>query len=502
MKNIIKIVLLIICAYQLNAGEIKLFKSIEVYGSNPSASDMFAWQVAVGEDYVYLSSPNDSSVNKSSGAVYVYRKDGDSLYFHQKIFLENSKKFAGFGNRISHFGDYLVVTTINKFQTKFGLGYIHLFKNNIDKFELISTIEADTTDYSPNAIDFDGNYLAVGLAYSSNYARNGMVKIYEFQNNSFKLSQVIQEDNIKTLHHIGHNLVLKNGILAFSSITADGINESTGAVFVYKQKDNQFEFLEKITPNDGSANDYFGISLALDKDILAIGSMRHSPDKINPIKSGAVYLYSFEGDKFYFFNKIYPKENVNQYDYFGASLDIHNGVLVIGAHSDDEGGKNAGAVYVYNQKGNAWVISDKIFKENSNSHNLFGTSVSILDGKFLCSSHLEELDGNSIDHGVAYYYNNNSSTDVSDNAENEIINLYPNPTKDFVNLTLPNEINPDNISVMDIGGKEVQKIDIRSYKLNNNFKEYSINLKGYPSAVYLILVSDKNKNYSFKVVKV
>lgn len=158
-------------------------------------------------------------------------------------------------------------------------------------------------------------------------------------------------------------------------------------------------------------------------------------------------------------------------------------------------------LYGYNQKGNAWVMSKKIFKANSNSHNLFGTSVSILEGNFICSSHLEELEENAIDHGVAYYYNNNSSTDVSDNAENEIINLYPNPTKDFVNLTLPNEINPESITLNDINGKELQKIDIRIYKLNNQTKEYSINLKGYPSSFYLILVSVKNKSYSFKVVK-
>lgn len=158
-------------------------------------------------------------------------------------------------------------------------------------------------------------------------------------------------------------------------------------------------------------------------------------------------------------------------------------------------------LYGYNQKGNAWVMSKKIFKANSNSHNLFGTSVSILEGNFICSSHLEEFDDNSIDHGVAYYYNNNSSTDIRDNPENDIINLYPNPTKDFVNLTLPNEISPESITLNDISGKELQKIDIKNYKLNNQSKEYTFNLKGYPSSVYLILVSDKNNNFSFKLVK-
>lgn len=501
MTKIIKIILLIICAYQLNAIEIKLFESIEVHGSSPAASDMFAWQVAVGEDFVYLSSPNDSSSNKSSGAVYLYRKNGDSLYFHQKIFLENAKKFSGFGNRITHFGDYLVVTTINKSQTKFGLGYIHLFKNNIDKFELISTIEADSTDFSPNAIDFDGNYLAVGLSYSTNYANNGMVKIYELQNASFKLLQDIQEDNIKPLHHIGHNLVLKNGILAFSSITADGINDKTGAVFVYKLIDNQFEFLEKISPNDGSANDYFGISIAIDNDILAIGAMRHSPDNTISIKTGAVYLYSFEGDKYYFFNKIYPKENVNNYDYFGASLDIHNGVLIVGAHSDDEAGINAGAVYVYNQKGNAWVMSNKIIKANSNAHNLFGTSVSILNGNFLCSSHLEEIDENSIDHGVAYYYNDNSTTSLGNESDPNVINIFPNPTDDFVNISLPFTFNIEKISIFDVTGKEISMINTNNYVIQNNLKEFTVDLKELPNSAYLIIINDKDRSYSFKVIK-
>lgn len=320
-------------------------------------------------------------------------------------------------------------------------------------------------------------------------------------NDKFELVQEITGNSIKPLNHIGQSLALKNGILAFSSITADGAAEKTGAVWVYKLRNNKFEFLEKITPSDASTDDFFGVSIAIDQDILAVGSMRHSPDKLNPLRSGSVYLYSFENDKYYFFNKIYPKESVNDYDYFGSSLDIHNDVLVIGAHSDDEAGKNAGAVYVYNQKGNAWEMSKKITKENANSHNLFGASVSVFDGNFVCSSHLEELDENSIDHGVAYYYNDNSTTSLEIESDPNMISVFPNPTDDFVNISLPSNLNIEKISLFDVTGKEISMINTNSFNLHNNLKEFTVDLKELPNSTYLIIINDKDRSYSFKVIK-
>ena len=74
----------------------------------------------------------------------------------------------------------------------------------------------------------------------------------------------------------------------------------------------------KIFPSDGEYNDYFGKSISLYENWLAVSSIY---DDENGYKSGSVYIFHYNGSTWQEFSKIIPEDGAPS-DRFGYSLDI------------------------------------------------------------------------------------------------------------------------------------------------------------------------------------
>ena len=86
--------------------------------------------------------------------------------------------------------------------------------------------------------------------------------------------------------------------------------------------------------------------------------------------------------------------------------------------------------------------------------------------------------------------------DIKDYTLLQNINIYPNPTQDFVNINFENE-SEYQINVTDLSGKIIYTFE------ENNQLEQRINLQNLKVGVYLLVIKDiKFKKYKiFKIVK-
>jgi hypothetical protein len=86
--------------------------------------------------------------------------------------------------------------------------------------------------------------------------------------------------------------------------------------------------------------------------------------------------------------------------------------------------------------------------------------------------------------------------DIKDYTLLQNINIYPNPTQDFVNINFENE-SEYQINVTDLSGKIIYSFE------KNNQLEQTINLQNLKVGVYLLVIKDvKFKKYKiFKIVK-
>ena len=86
--------------------------------------------------------------------------------------------------------------------------------------------------------------------------------------------------------------------------------------------------------------------------------------------------------------------------------------------------------------------------------------------------------------------------DIKDYTLLQNINIYPNPTQDFVNINFENE-SEYQINITDLSGKIIYTFE------ENNQLEQRINLQNLKVGVYLLVIKDvKFKKYKiFKIVK-
>lgn len=157
-----------------------------------------------------------------------------------------------------------------------------------------------------------------------------------------------------------------------------------------------------IKASNTNAEDYFGYSIALDKDTLAVGAYGEASsakginkDQTNndAVASGAVYV--FERTNETWSQQAYIKaSNTDVGDYFGTSIALDGDTLAVGAYGEasnatrldgdqmNQSAKNSGAAYVFTRTGNNWTQKAYLKAPNAAKDDFFGTSIA-LDGNTL-----------------------------------------------------------------------------------------------------------------------
>ena len=90
----------------------------------------------------------------------------------------------------------------------------------------------------------------------------------------------------------------------------------------------------------------------------------------------------------------------------------------------------------------------------------------------------------------AFYYNNATANTKLFNGE--LLKIYPNPSSDFLNVTIANL---DKIKIFDIQGKQIET------KFNLNADETQINIQHLAKGNYILQISKDNQTESLKFIK-
>ena len=120
-------------------------------------------------------------------------------------------------------------------------------------------------------------------------------------------------------------------------------------------------------PADNFVGDFFGFSVSLDGDLLAVGAPQEGDDpRASQIGPGAVYVYRFQNGIWNLEDKVIASDGQDG-DYFGDGVEINTTPtgwrLLVSAPdaSNDQGGINqSGAVYLIEESASGTIEHDKI----------------------------------------------------------------------------------------------------------------------------------------------
>jgi hypothetical protein len=179
------------------------------------------------------------------------------------------------------------------------------------------------------------------------------------------------------MDQFGAALALDGVRLAVGATDDDDRGFSSGSVYLFEHNpiSATWQVITKLVPLDGMPLAYFGASLALKGNTLAVGAPGDDGEK------GAVYLYQHDEETAHWASvlKIVSLE-AEAGDNFGNAISLSGDWLAVGARNDDDKGFEAGAVYLYARDqgglGN-WGFVKKIFSTGTTLGDYFGTSVAI-----------------------------------------------------------------------------------------------------------------------------
>jgi len=176
---------------------------------------------------------------------------------------------------------------------------------------------------------------------------------------------------------------------------------------VSMEQDWSSTFETKLTAQDGAAGDGFGWALDLDGDTLVVGAPM---DDDAGSASGSAYVIkdaSISPPPWSVRNEVkLTAGDAEAGDEFGVSVSVRGDTAVVGAHLNDEGGEDAGAVYIFQDisAGRNWssVRETKLLASDAADGDFFGWSVAVGVGTIVVGARHNGFAGER--NGAAYIY--------------------------------------------------------------------------------------------------
>jgi hypothetical protein len=131
---------------------------------------------------------------------------------------------------------------------------------------------------------------------------------------------------------------------------------------------------EKITPNDGVADDGFGVSVAVSAATLAVGARAARNDAA---AQGAVYVFERDGNTLVQSGRLRPADLVGG-ELFGLQVALWEDLLVATAPWTEAAGPEAGAAYVFERVGGAWQQQAKLAPAEVDGWDRFGWQAALV----------------------------------------------------------------------------------------------------------------------------
>lgn len=193
-----------------------------------------------------------------------------------------------------------------------------------------------------------------------------------------------------TEYSFGVNVDIE-GDIAIVGAPRDNISKtSAGAVYIYQLTGYNWNKIATLTPSDGEPNDYFGRSISIDHDHIAVGvsnkDYRDETGKIRDFNLGAVYIFKKPASGWTSMHESYKiVQSENKLDYTDNDRDDDNlGITVdldypylIASRFDNGSRPNFGSVLVFKLSEDSAVLEATLNPSFRDAINNFGEALCI-----------------------------------------------------------------------------------------------------------------------------
>mgnify|MGYP001569351817 CR=1 FL=1 len=361
-------------AYIFRRGGSNWIQEQKLFGSDQGAYDAFGTSVAIEGNTAVVRAPNHY-INGQAGAVYIFNWNGTS--WNEQQILE-ARYSVGSNGKIS-------------------------------------------------SIDISGSVIIIGAhQYSPSPAlyKAGSTYVYRFNGTSWVLEQNLVAEDAAGGDNFGYSVSIDSDNILIGAYADDDLGNAAGSAYVFHFDGYNWVQEQKLLAIEGMANDLFGYSVAIFENKAIVGAYQ---DNSGGLGFGSAYVYRYhperiEGERWVQESELWPSDGFIN-DYFGSSVAISNNLVAIGAYKDNDQGSQSGSVYVFRENGLEWNQEAKLLAPNGATNEYFGFSVGVSDDQVIGGAYWDDnINGPDAGSASIFKINCEACTNDADCSDNNFCN--------------------------------------------------------------------------------
>jgi hypothetical protein len=354
---------------------------VKIKASDGAAGDNFGTSVAVGSGRIVVGAYLDGDLGSGSGSAYIFNLNGTQL---AKIKASDGAAFDYFGYSVAVGSGRIVVGAYADDDLGGTSGSAYIFNLSGTQLSKIKASDGAANDLFGYSVAVGSGRIVVG-AYGDDDGGSDSGSAYIFNLNGTQLAKIKASDGTAS-DYFGYSVAIGCGRIVVGAYVD---NDQTGSTYIFDLNGTQ---LVKITASDGSIEDAFGWSVAVGCGRIVVGAKQ---DDDLGSDSGSAYIFDLNGTQL---AKIKASDGATL-DYFGWSVAVGSGRIVVGAFGDDDLGSSSGSTYIFDLNGNQLA---KIKASDGAVADVFGWSVAVGCGRTVVGAYEDDDSGSGS--GSAYIY--------------------------------------------------------------------------------------------------
>ncbi len=470
--------------------------------SDGASYDHFGYIVSIDGDYAVISAYWDDDNGYNSGSAYIFHKSGTTWTEQAKLTASDGASEDFFGISVSISGDYAVIGAYCDDDNGYNSGSVYIFHRNGTTWTQQAKLTASDgafEDYFGISVSISGDYALIAANRDDDNGYNsGSAYIFHRNGTTWTQQAKVTASDGADHDHFGYPVSISGDYALIGSNGDDDNGYNSGSAYIFHRSGTTWTQQANLTASDGSAEDYFSISVSISGDYAAIGAYW---DDDNGAESGSAYIFHRNGTTWTQQAKIIASDGAAE-DGFGRSVSINGNNALIGAYLDNDNGELSGSAYLFYRSGIIWMEHSKITASDGATDDYFGMSTSI-DGDYAMIGAYYD-DDNGAESGSVYVYNNDGVF-VEEEHMNTPVNTilfgnYPNPFS--TSTTIEYELKqPEKVTltIYNYLGKQVEVIEANHPKGN---QKVSWNAEGLPDGIYYFRLQAGEQVALGKILKV
>ena len=386
----------------------KYTQQAKLIADDGAANDFFGYSVALSENTALVGAyrADDNTRGNDVGAAYVFTRSKNTWIQQAKLTAADGAADDTFGGKVALSGNTAVVGVIRDDDEVKGenSGSAYVFTRTGNRWSQqakLTASDAAEGDSFGWSIAISGDTLVLGAPYDDDKGKNsGSVYIFSRTGTSWTQQAKLTANDGSPGDLFGISAAISGNTILVGADLNEEKGFNAGAAYVFTRTGNTWSQQAKLTATDGAEGDIFGVRVALDGNTALI-SARRDDDEVMGVDAGSAYIFTRTGTTWSQQAKLTAPDGTAD-DRFGRSVALAGDTALIGAMFQDNRGENSGSAYVYKRSGNSWQFKSQLSAADGAKGDVFGWNVALWGHTAVISANRDDDKGENS--GSAYIF--------------------------------------------------------------------------------------------------